>query len=361
MLPNLDDKLLKIFMDGVLVDVDIRCWTGAKMLTAEDLGLEEKDVAEAYHLGKKMLVPDRIIAAFRKIDGQARVIVDNNSFRFPFGSARFVPKRRFAEIEAKLEEYKIEYNKLVDDLVTRWDEYRAEMVPIYKQAAENAWLEKDKATLRAMISDGQTEFGLAPEDAAKNKIDKDAFIAAFMARVSSFYPPVGSIAAKFSLLWSVYEISIPRMNDADPNKVILDEQEREQVAKDYQVQMHTKIADFVEDVVKVMRDETVKTCTHIAESIQTGKAIRSCTLQSLRSFIDKFSGLNFVGDTQIEQALASVRQELLDAHPDLAENETYKEQLKARLAEIAAAAQNITDVNQVTGAYRRKIAWTPEK
>jgi Protein of unknown function (DUF3150) len=342
------EKLLKIFMDGVLVDVDVSCWTGAKLLTPEDLGLEAKDVAEAYKLGKKMLVPDRVIAAFRKIESQARVIVDNNSFRFPFGSARFVPKRRFPAILEKLEEYQDQYYRLVDLLVEHYDEYRQEMIPVYTEAAETAFINQTPE---------QSTFG--PD--YDREAEKRAFVDKFLARIATFYPPIETIKTKFSLGWSVYEISIPRLNEGDAGQISLDEQEREAIARDYQAQMHTKISSFVDDVVKVMRDDTIKTCNHIAESIQTGKVIRSSTLQSLRSFIDKFSSLNFVGDNQIEEALASVRKELLDAHPDLAENEDLKDQLKARLGEIAMAAQNITDVNQVTGAYRRKISYTPKE
>ena len=346
MTTQIDDRLLKIFQDGILVDVDVRCWTGAKMLTPEDLGLEEKDVAEAYHLGKKMLVPDEVIAAFRKVESQARVLVERNSHPFPFGSARFVPKRKFPEVLAKLKECQTQYNALIQDLVLNYGKYREAMLPIYKEAAETAWINQTPS---------QETFGIDRDIEAEKK----AFVDQFLARIAAFYPPVESIASKFDLSWSIYNIAVPSLDTSDGNQVALDETERQAIAEDYQKQVHDKIGSFVEDVVKTMRSETVEICNHIAQSIVSGKVINSRTIGSLRNFIDRFSGLNFVGDSQIEDALSKLRTEFLDVHEDLAENEDLKGQLKERLSEIAKVAESITDVNSVTGQYRRKISWTP--
>jgi len=347
MTTQIDDRLMKIFMDGILVDVDVSCWTGARMLNPEDLGLEAKDVAEAYHLGKKMLVPDRVIAAFRKVENQARVLVMNNSFPFPFGSARFVPKKRFSDVLKKLKEYQEEYSRLIADLVTNYEKYREEMRPIYREAAETAFLNQTPT---------QQTFGIDRDIEA----EKRAFVDAFLARIDSYYPPISSIAARFSLSWNVYNIAIPRLDSSDGNQVVLDEEERQKLAQECSDITHNKVNSFVDDVVKVLRAETVEVCTHVRDSIVSGKVINSRTIQSLRNFVDRFNGLNFVGDSQIESELTKLRTEFLDVHEDLAENEDLKGELKERLSGIVETANSISDVNSVTGQYRRKITWTPE-
>lgn len=68
--------MLNIFRDGVLVTVNVSFWSGAKMLTAEDLGLNDNEIVDAFSLGRKMLVPKDIIRKFRAIDCRARLTVE---------------------------------------------------------------------------------------------------------------------------------------------------------------------------------------------------------------------------------------------------------------------------------------------
>lgn len=347
-LDEMTDKLAKLFRDGVLVDVDVSCWTGARMLTPEDLGLEAKDVAEAYHLGRKMLIPDRIIAAFHKIEGQARNLVQTNSF--PYGSNRFVPKRKLPEIQKQLKELQAKYNALVDDLVLNYDKYREEMRPIYLEAAETAYTNQ--------IPSSET-FGPDRDFEAEKK----AFIDAFMARIATFYPPVGTIAGKFSLEWTVWGATMPSLEGGDGEDLVLNEEERRELAEDCNRQTHAKLESFVDSVVGELRAETVEVCGHVADSIMSGKVINSRTIQSLRNFIDRFKGLNFIGDSNIENELDKLRAEFLDGadQETLTSDEDMKTQLKTRLAEIKAVAENISDLSSVTGQYHRKISWTPKE
>lgn len=66
------DMFTKLFKDGILMDIHVRFWSAAKALDAKDLGLKESDIAKAYHLGRKMLIPAEVIQEFRRIEGQAR-------------------------------------------------------------------------------------------------------------------------------------------------------------------------------------------------------------------------------------------------------------------------------------------------
>ena len=130
--------ILNIFKDGLLVDINVSFWSGSKILTATDLGLEEDKVVDAFRLGKKMLIPARIIQNIRRVESRARAIVDEHSFHFNIGNAKFVPHTVFSKVLEGLKQYQAAYNKEVLDLITNYEAYKLGMQPVYKQAAEEA-------------------------------------------------------------------------------------------------------------------------------------------------------------------------------------------------------------------------------
>lgn len=235
---------------------------------------------------------------------------------------------------------------LVDDLIQKYEIYRKEMLPIYTKAAEDAYITQTPE---------MHTFG--PE--YDREAERNDYVQRFLKRIESYYPPAESLRYKFDLSWSVYEIAVPRMKKTDLNKLADKETKRAIAEEDYKNQIHAKIGNFVEDVVKVLRQETVEVCNRVTTSIKEGKVISGRTVASLKQFIDKFSELNFVGDDEIESQLEKVRREFLDPNnaTTIQGDEELKEELGRRLGEIAEKASNITDINSVTGEYRRKISW----
>jgi hypothetical protein len=333
-----------LFNDGFLVDIDVSFWSASKKLTEEDMGLDK--VSEAFTLGKKYLIPREVIQEFRRIESRARALVDNSSFKFPIGNARFIPKKKFVKVNEELKQHQAAYQALVEKLIEKYDEYREQMRPLYLQAAEEAFINKTPETMT---------FG-ADYDREAEKKD---FIDQFLARIDACYPPAVSLRQRFSITMAVYEIALPRIRQGDADSIAKDLSVRQKVEDDYRLQMHQKIGNFVEDVVNVLRQETIEICNHVATNIKEGKVIKSTTIQSLTNFIEKFQDMNFVGDKSIEDSLNAVRKELIDAHPtsEFSDNEELKAELGRRLNLIAEQAQAITDINSVTGEYRRKINW----
>lgn len=339
-----------IFRDGVLVDIDVSFWSGAKVLRPEDLGLRPQDVADAYKLGKKFLVPSEVIKAFRRVEGKARYIAEENSFRFPIGTARFVPKRRFSKVLEQLKTCRDEYNALVDKLIENYDKYRQEMIPVYTQAAEVAFLNSSPDT---------HEFG---PDYDREK-EKKNFVETFLDRINTFYPPAESLREKFSLSWDVYEIALPRMREVSAEQVVMDENMRESAEHEYHEQMHQKMDVFVTDVVKVLRQETIEICTHISENLKSGKIVQGRTMASLKDFVEKFSSLNFVGDKTVEEQLERLRHEILDVYPvsKINDESELQAELSRRLIEIADVAAKTNDIDGISSQYRRRIQWNEEE
>jgi F0F1-type ATP synthase membrane subunit b/b' len=336
-----------IFIDGVLMQVHVSFWSGAKILRPEDLGLKPEQIAAAYKLGRKMLIPAEIIRAFRRIEGQARRLVEENSFSFPIGNASFVTRRSFTKVNKRLEELKAEYMNLVENLIAKYEQYRQEILPVYQDAAETAFLTSQPSMI---------EGSLEGFDASKKE-----FIQKFLDRIASYYPAVDSLRKRFSLDWDVYEIAAPQARETDATSVMESEEERTRVVAEARAQMAVKVNGFVTDVVKVLRQEAVDVCSKIVTAIKEGKVVRSTTVSSLKGFIEKFRDMNFVGDQTIEAQLNAVHAELLDGRPEnvFVEDMDLREELGRRLAVVVEEAGKLTDsdLNNVTGGYNRKVAW----
>jgi len=341
-----------IFLDGTLVDVDVSFWSGAKILQPEDLGLKEEEVAEAFHLGRKLLIPAEIIREFRAIEARARRLVEINSFSFPIGNARFVPRKKFPKVLGQLKEFQEKYLVLVDSLITNYNTYRDQMLPMYEKAAESAWMRKNPDT---------KEFGIDYNPEA----DKAQFVQEFKARIASFYPEAESLRRKFALDWNVYEIAIPRLRQSTGDAVVeqVVGEERARVAEEeYRVQMRTKVDGFVNEVVTSLRTQTAELASRILANIKEGKVVKTQTLESLTNYIEQFKELNFVGDQTVEDQLDSLKRDVLDKYTseDLKEGEAV-EVMKRKLGEIVEATSNVNDLSNITGQYKRKISWRDDE
>jgi hypothetical protein len=338
-----DKDLQNLFNDGYLVDLNVSYWSAAKKLHEEDVGLN--DVSEAFSLGKKLLIPYDVMHQFKLIESRARALIDKSSFRFPIGNARFIPKRKFVKVINELKEFQAKYKELVADLVTNYQKYRDLMRPIYEKAADDAYKTK-------LSQSGSQQTDLLQDD-------KQKFIDEFMARIETCYPAVGSLESKFAIDLAMFEVALPKLREGDTAEVTESLELQQQVAEEYRKQMSTKITSFVDDAVNVLRQEALDMCKHISSNISEGKVINGRTLTTITTFIDKFQDMNFVGDKTVEASLESLRKEIIDAHPVAAfsDNEELKIDLQRRLNLIAEQAASTTDINSVTGQYKRKINW----
>lgn len=337
---------MNIFKDGVLVDVSVHFWSGAKLLTAQDLGIDEDKIAEAYRLGRKMLIPPEVIKKFRALESKARHIVEQHSFKFPLGAARFVPKRKFPKVLKALTQYKMEYNDLTDSLIQNYNDLRKKMIPIYRNAAKDAYD-------RQLAGKGVHTFSIESQADEQKK-----FVEKFLRRIKTYYPEPATLRNRFSLVWDVYEVSMPRLKLSDAKK-IANKQEKLDIANEvYREQTHEKITAFMDEVVTTLRQKALEVCERVTSNIKEGKVIRGRTVASLIDFADNFSEFNFVGDAQIENQLTSLKEFLKKTPaPAPGEDGEFKDELERRLNIVSELASDITDINSVTGEYQRKINW----
>jgi len=335
---------MNIFKDGILINVNVCFWSGAKALTAQDLGLEEKKIAEVYKLGRKMLIPADTIRKFRALESKARHLVEQNSFRFPLGNARFIPKKKFPRVLKALKGYQQKYNELTDALIINYDNLRKEMLPVYRSAAKIAY--------ERQLPIGLQEFSIE----SQNK-DKKNFVEDFLYRINNFYPEANTLRTRFSMNWDVYETALPRLKTGKAD-LIADKETKAEIANGaYREQTQKKIGAFIDEVVGTLRQETVTICDKITKNIKEGKIINGCTLKALKDYIESFSEFNFVGDAVVENQLTALKEEFLEKHttPAISKDVVLQEELHRRLSILSNTASKITDINSVTGEYHRKI------
>jgi len=326
------------FIDGKLMMIHAHYWGARVMVEEKDLGIEK--VASAIKLGHKYLIPEEIISKFRSVENRARNIVTQNSFPFPIGNANFVPINKFVEVLDTLKKCKAEYEELTDDLVANYEAYKAQMIPVYREVADAAYLRQSPAIETFSIDEKES--------------DREAFINAFVGRIQTLCPKVEVLRGKFSLDWDVFEIALPEMEKGEADKIALDQAEFEETRN----QMKLKVSGFVNEVVTTLRAETVELCNKIVTNITEGKVVKGPTLNSLKNFIDRFRDMNFVGDETVSQQLAALKKDFLDAHTtDEIAGADMQAELKRRLGDLAQVAGNMTDVSSVTGEYRRRVSW----
>ncbi|MEW6770120.1 MAG: DUF3150 domain-containing protein [Bacillota bacterium] len=297
----------RIFADGVLIDVDIRYWSGQRKLTAQDLQL--KEVPDIYSLGRKYLVFKEVINNFRRIEKRARRLVDSYSFIFPVGNTRFMPRRAALEALPRLDEIRAEFMDAAEAFIATYDELREKMLQKYAQ---------------------------------------------YRQYLEPYYPDSAWVRSRFSFDYHLYTITAPDVSGME--QVSGEELQAKQMAfeehlRNYRERLSREFDHFIAGVVKQLRFEAAELCNKIAEKVKQGEVVTERSLNRLRQLVDKYTQLNFVGDRQIEEMLCNLRDRWLSGEiPD-----AKLDQFAGALREVVTAASQVTDISAITGTYKRRI------
>lgn len=289
------------FKDGVLCTLHVSRWSGAKKLSASDLGLRPEDVPEFMRLGRKLLIPPEERNVFVQIEQNARNSLDRESFPFPVGGARFVPRNRILKADQELREYKKQYQYAVDSFIERYQLIREEMLNRYPEHRE---------------------------------------------KLEPFYPASHWVERSFAFSWTVFEIGETGIREG----------ETAEVYEQFRQNLREQFDKFLGEAVIDLRYQVQETCGKIAQKVMQGEVISQQAIQSVQNIIKKFENLNFVGDERIETELNRLRENLNGiSAKDLKENDALKTILGDIAQGVAREAADISDVSMVTGGYKRRL------
>lgn len=330
---NGSNQLLDVLTkEGVLVSVSVHYWRGCKKLRPEDVGLDPNDVSDRLiSLGHKRLLPKDALADLALIEGRAHALIDANTFPFLNGVGHFLPNTKLEEVTRKLKDLELEF----------WD-------------AKNHFLQK-YAKLRR---DASNEWRQMAEKLVK---DPDRLIAT----IETSFPDMDHMTRFFSFDVSLFQITVPKKVSME--MVSLGDQRavmkaRERAASDAALKIKRDTEVFVAESITSLRGQTAQLCDEILQSISSGKTegVHQKTLNRLVKFIDQFKSLNFANDTQMEEQLEKVRQELLSrTAQEYRDDATAHQQLTqgiARLRDTAKqlARQDATELVQRFGELGRR-------
>jgi len=292
---------MNAFKDGILMTLNVSKWSAAKKLNPDDLGLTADQIPEFMRLGRKLLIPEEERNKFTQIENNARNALERDSFTFPVGNARFVPRHRILDVDNKLREYQVIYMAAIDSFLDRYHLIRDEMLEKYSQYRD---------------------------------------------RLEPFYPAGHQIRRLFSFSWDAFELGESSFQEGEAIEAY----------QRFKEKLQTQFDKFLNDVVIDLRYQVQECCLRAAERVARGEIINGNSIKSLNHVIDKFMALNFVGDTKIEDQLKSLRETLQTTDVDaLKESETLRTQLGAMAAGIAKEAAEISDVSEITGHYKRRL------
>jgi len=279
----MDNSLLSVLTrEGVLLNVSIRFWRGCKKLKAEDIGLDAENLSDRLiSLGHKRLLPKDATAGLALVEGRAHALVEANSFPFLNGLAHFLPNTKLEDVTSRLKSLEDEFWAAKAEFIQRYGKLR--------ESAAEEWL----AMARKLVPDPDR----------------------VVATIESAFPAPQKMDRFFSFETQLFQIAVPERLGVD--LVTLADQQslmqaRQQAAQTAARQIHRGVEQFVADCVATLREQTAVLCDEMLQSINTSETgVHQKTLNRLIHFIDEFKQLNFVNDTEMEQRLQQVRQELL--------------------------------------------------
>lgn len=283
-----------LFREGALTDLDCGIWSARVRLKPSDLGIEDtKEVRKAINMAYARLVPKEAIEKINRLTWDARKAIENCSIPFPLvQGASFVPKGRREELEVKLQELKTQFDGQVAIFLARYDEYKAEMEPVIRQALKDA------------AHNGDSEKGIQ--------------------RILSEYPLVDFIATKFYFTWRTFAISAPI--DGTVAEALQD--------------ASGDVKDAITSMVQSLRDEVTKKIESIMALVKGGGKYTAKTINSARRVIDRMRKMNVLGDKTLDSALNKLNAALSDYKGDdnLESFEDVKKELEKDLDKAAEAA-----------------------
>lgn len=331
-------ELSRLFTDGSLVDIDISMWTGEKRLQPEDLGIPKESVPKAFTLGSKKLLPQEVRAKFKNLDYEARKLLDSKSVSFPFGGARFVPKKAMLEFIEEMDKLQQKFQKIVDDLIKNYNKYKLDIRSEYVAAAHKAYdrLSKLKGFDKT----------------------RDEYINEFLERVDAFYPEVDKIRDKFSMDYHVFQVALPDITQASYEDIVSEQKKINMMEKAFTNKINRKIEEFAQNMIEEIRTKAELVLVRVNDNMARGGRVSEATLRMLRNMISNYQSMNVIGDTVFENALLDFRKKYLDAYDaeSIRNSENVYKEMYMEIQKLTKMACDQSTIKALSDGYRNKVS-----
>lgn len=300
--------VLNVFLDGVIVDPHIGYPRFEVKLSATDLGLAQKDIPNIFLLGKKMLVDKTEIGVFQSLEARGRRECEFYSVATPIPGLRFVPNRVLPDLEASMVSIKAQFLSRAQDFVRRYEAVKVEMLEKYAEYKDS---------------------------------------------LERLYPSAADVMKSFHFDWTCFSISLPSELHAKAVDARMTQDARNKANEIIQQKQRDLVRGFdtwSEELVTNARQAALELFKAVKDKMDHNEVIHPKSVQALRDYVDTFRTMNFVGDSRMEAALVAAKGVL-----DGVNNNFQKEHVKQVVGEVLKAAADVSDVNGVTGKYKRRL------
>jgi hypothetical protein len=254
---------------------------------------------------------------FGRIESQARRFLADNSHPFPITDAHFVPVKKLIPVINRLTQFKEEYDKATQEFLQNYGQYKKDM----REKYPDNW-----------------------------------------ASLEPYYPQVESLRQKFLFQVTCYEVAFPKnvksltMADIHAQNIAIEQaQEKYRAIMDEQYKHSVRQMEaFVKEAAVGLRGEIVKVFETIANKIRNKEVVSTTNLKTIKETIESFNGLDFLDDSKVKAHLAEVKK-LVNSGADFRSDEEALERLNAAVTITLETAKNMTDIDEITGGYIRRL------
>ena len=325
------------FKSGILIHVKICAWTGKQQLTPEDLGIPKDKIPSSFELGKKPMVPPSIIGALKHQDYLARKLLEGLSLPYIFGSARFLPKTNVIEFFDKYKVIEDCYARLVEDLVTNFQNYKFAVRADFVEAAKTA---HERLSMQASYT-----------------TPLDEYINSFIERIEKKYPRVEDIREKYDMSYTMIQAELPDLAEASIDDVSEEAQKVRLIQEAYKKKHMKQLEKHAEDTVKYIRDIAKDVIDDLISSLSQGKKWTEKTMDKIEDAITRFTKVNVIKDVILEEALVSFKKKYLGGYSSeqIRNSDDIRKDMLKDLTVLSEIVTNVEQINALTEAYKKIV------
>jgi hypothetical protein len=331
-------EIQEVFRKGCLIDLDVGVWPAERKLQPEDLGLSKGEVPDTFSLGHKRLIPAEATSKIRRVENLGRITVTRYSFPFPFGGARFVPRTQLQECTDQLDGIISTFNAVADSIVADYDKHRLSMRAEFTQAAHAAFH-------RRMLLCGNMDVG------------EDEYVNEFLKRIDSVYPSAVDLRRKYHMEYVVFQVELPDLTRATYADIVEDAAKIDLMRRAYEQSIRQRVESFAETVVVNMREGANDVLGRAIKTMKFGKRPTKYTVDMVRKMINRYGGMDLVGDTEFKGRLLDFKARVLDVYKDadIVSDKELRDKVVTELEALQVMASDSAAIRQLVGVYRKEL------
>jgi hypothetical protein len=312
-----------LYKTGVVADLSFSVWGAATKLNPDDLGLDSLP-KDKISLGHKRLTKKERLEAINSIRSKSTGVLWQNSFAFPFGTARFIPYARLQQVVEKINLLEKEFYSEVQVFLSGYESDRSQMLLEYETLFEDILSKKFSGEILQV---------------KKNTL---------LSRLEQKFPSKDELRKKFKFELDLFEVASPEFSKISSGEAL----EKVELEALYKEKVSQKLDLFLEEVVARLKEMVLNSVKRMKE-----KAEKDCltmkTIGSFRKFVEKFKSMDFV-DTEIDNSLQILENKLDGIGRSDLNNSNFRNSLSSEIKEFEESVLSV-DMDKVLGRFKRNL------